>query len=57
MIRVCWRSTVTGHEGFGEWQPNAKRELLQSWIDALEKESAMRVISHWIEDDADGEAA
>lgn len=47
MIRICWRSKLTGYQGYGEWHPMECRAVFQKWIDNMAREWSM--IEHWIE--------
>lgn len=45
MVRIYWRSRLTGKDGHGE---PLSRDLAEAWIDLLAK--LHHDLDHWIED-------
>ena len=47
MVRIKWRSKLTGFESEGSWFPDKDRAGLQAWVDAVNRR--VSPIEHWIE--------
>jgi hypothetical protein len=54
MVRVHWRSKLTGYEGHGEWRSEAERAVLQAWIEQLDSRQD-QMLEHWLESSAFGQ--